>query len=34
MKAIAENLFPALEDLCIWGDYYITSDGFLEICTA
>lgn len=34
MKSIAQNLFPALEDLCIWGNYQITSDGFLEICTA
>ena len=34
MKAIADNLFPALQDLCIWGNYMIDSDGFLEICTA
>ena len=34
MKSIAENLFPALQDLCIWGNYMINSDGFLEICTA
>lgn len=34
MKSIADNLFPALQDLCIWGNYQINSDGFLEICTA
>ena len=34
MKAIAFNLFPALVELSIWGCYKITSEGFLELCTA
>jgi hypothetical protein len=34
LKAIATNLFPALEDLCLWGNYLVDNDGFLEICVA
>ncbi len=34
MKSVAFNLFPALIELSIWGCYRITSEGFLELCTA
>lgn len=34
MKSVAFNLFPALVELSIWGCYRITSEGFLELCTA
>lgn len=33
LKSIAYNLFNNLKDLCIWGDYLITDDGFLHLCT-
>ena len=34
MKSIAVNLMSSLIDLCVWGDYLITSDGILEFCMA
>ena len=33
MKSIAHNLFNKLQDLCIWGNYFVTNDGFLSLCT-
>jgi len=34
MKSIAHNIFNKLQDLSIWGSYFITNDGFLNLCTA
>jgi len=34
MKAVAHNLFNKLQDLSIWGSYFITDEGFLSLCTA
>ena len=34
MKAVAENLFNKLQDLCIWSSYRINDDGYLNLCTA
>lgn len=33
LKSIAYNLFNKLQDLCIWGDYLITNDGFSYLCS-
>jgi hypothetical protein len=34
VKSIAHHLILELLDLSIWGNYSVTNDGFLEICTA
>ena len=33
MKSIAFNLFNKLQDLSIWGSYFITDQGLLSLCT-
>jgi len=32
MKSISYNLLQTLQDLCIWGCYNITQDGFMDMC--
>lgn len=34
MKSIAHNVFNKLQDLSIWGSYFITNEGFMNLCTA